>query len=381
MKVTIIGWYGTETIGDRAIFTGILSILNEVYDEFEIFLGSLFPFFSQRMIKEDSELYNTILQKNINILLFDSTKPNEITRVVNQSDLIIMGGGPLMDLEQLHMINFTFCYGKKRGLKTALLGVGIGPLKMKSYQKIVYNILCNSDLIILRDNQSSENLKYILRTIQKGNNFKNIFIGTDPAVKCVKEFKKLFTQNQNSEILINLREFPLEYNIESDQAIIEIKIADMVERISEHFCDQKILLIPMHYFYIGGDDRDYLNRLRFKLNRKNITVQNSILSLQETMMQFQNAYLTIGMRFHSIVLQTILNGQNFILDYTEYEKGKIYGFIHDIDKEHFYSNRYHFLQSNHNSIEFDFDDRATFKYDSKLVAEKLSIFSNNLKTI
>lgn len=27
MKITIIGWYGTETIGDRAILAGLFSFL------------------------------------------------------------------------------------------------------------------------------------------------------------------------------------------------------------------------------------------------------------------------------------------------------------------------------------------------------------------
>ena len=44
MKITIIGWYGTETIGDRAILAGLISIFNQAYDEFEVKLGSLNPF-------------------------------------------------------------------------------------------------------------------------------------------------------------------------------------------------------------------------------------------------------------------------------------------------------------------------------------------------
>ncbi len=45
VKIAIIGWYGTETIGDRAILAGILSILNKAYGAYDVKLGSIYPFF------------------------------------------------------------------------------------------------------------------------------------------------------------------------------------------------------------------------------------------------------------------------------------------------------------------------------------------------
>jgi hypothetical protein len=50
------------------------------------------------------------------------------------------------------------------------------------------------------------------------------------------------------------------------------------------------------------------------------------------------------MRFHSVLLQTIVNGSNYILDYTEIKKGKIVGFVNDIDNDGFYNNRCIHLQ-------------------------------------
>ena len=57
MKITIIGWYGTETIGDRAILTGIFSFFNQLFNKIEIKLGSLYPFFSKRTLNEDYSFY------------------------------------------------------------------------------------------------------------------------------------------------------------------------------------------------------------------------------------------------------------------------------------------------------------------------------------
>jgi len=105
-------------------------------------------------------------------------------------------------------------------------------------------------------------------------------------------------------------------------------------------------MIPMHYFYVGNDDRYFLSKIKFNVNNKeNCIVQNKPLSLSETMLSFYKAELSIGMRFHSVVLQTILNGNNIILDYTEPNKGKIYGFLKDIDEISFYRDRYWVLQN------------------------------------
>ena len=87
-------------------------------------------------------------------------------------------------------------------------------------------------------------------------------------------------------------------------------------------------------------------------NKENCIVQNEPLSLSETMLSFYRAELNIGMRFHSVVLQTILNGNNIILDYTEPNKGKIYGFLKDIDEINFYKDRYWVLQ-NMKTINFE----------------------------
>jgi polysaccharide pyruvyl transferase WcaK-like protein len=55
VKITVIGWYGTETIGDRAILAGLLSLFDEVFGDFELKLGSIYPFFSERTLYEDMD--------------------------------------------------------------------------------------------------------------------------------------------------------------------------------------------------------------------------------------------------------------------------------------------------------------------------------------
>lgn len=57
--VCILGWYGTETLGDRAILDGILSALYLAYGECNILLGSLYPFFTERTITKMEKYIKT----------------------------------------------------------------------------------------------------------------------------------------------------------------------------------------------------------------------------------------------------------------------------------------------------------------------------------
>lgn len=381
MKITIIGWYGTETIGDRAILAGLISFFNKSYENFEIKLGSLYPFFSERTINEDYSFYKEIIKKDIEIELFNSKNSEELSMTIKDSDLVIMGGGPLMDLDELFMVEYAFKKAKKLKIKTALLGCGVGPLFHKKYRKSVLNISLHSDIIILRDNKSKDNLEEIYKEFNKSFNSKLVNTSYDPAVECTLEFNKLHTIINKDYIAINLREFPLEYNKNNDSKNINKELEKFIESISVKFKDREIRLIPMHYFHVGGDDRVFLNAIALKLQKGNIKVQNPNLTLKETIEVYSNAYFNIGMRFHSVVLQTISSGKNYVLDYTEPKKGKIFGFLSDIDKNNFYDKRYISLQEDTITTDIIQNTNEKFVYDKDETIRRMDIYIQKLKEI
>jgi len=111
MKIVIIGWFGTETIGDRAILSACIRMISEIFSPNIISLGSLNTFFTERTLNEDSRTYSIEGHTNINI--FDATSSFIIKNELKQSDLLLMAGGPIMGIEALNMINYSFCYAKK----------------------------------------------------------------------------------------------------------------------------------------------------------------------------------------------------------------------------------------------------------------------------
>ena len=147
------------------------------------------------------------------------------------------------------------------------------------------------------------------------------------------------------------------------------------------YSDKEIRLIPMHYFYIGGDDRVFLNSIALDLKLENIKVQNPNLTLKETIEIYQNAYFNVGMRFHSVVLQTIASGKNYVIDYTEPKKGKIFGFLSDIDKDEFYTKRSISLQEDTITVDIIEEIDKKFDIDDFVVIDRLKIYIEELKEI
>jgi polysaccharide pyruvyl transferase WcaK-like protein len=381
MKITIIGWYGTETIGDRAILAGLISFFHKSYANFELKIGSLYPFFSERTINEDYGFYKEIIKKDIKIDIFNSKHSKELLNAIKDSDLVAMGGGPLMDLDELFMVEYAFKKAKKLGVKTALLGCGVGPLFHKKYRKSVLNISFNSDIVILRDNKSKDNLEEIYKEFDKIFNSNFIETSYDPATECTLQFNQLNTKTHKDYIAVNLREFPLAYNKNRDSKNINEELKNFIKGIADKFADKEIRLIPMHYFHIGGDDRVFLNSIALELQKENIKVQNPNLTLKETIEIYQNADFNIGMRFHSVVLQTISSGKNYVLDYTEPKKGKISGFLNDIDDKGFFQDRYVSLQEDKITEDVIQNTDKKFCFNEKEIITRLNIYIKKLQEI
>ncbi len=331
MRVTIIGWYGTETIGDRAILAGILKTLTGSCEH--VSLGSLYPFFTERTLSEDVSFYEKTFGFKGKIALFDSKKSFELRKNIDESDILIMGGGPLMHISPLYMIDYAFKYARKVGTKTVVLGCGIGPIFHKKYSRLLFNILSYSERIVLRDSASIAYINELFNRDKKTLDTQKIKLAYDPSVLTCIAFKKnlqRLKKNQSYDLVINLREFPKEYlkdikNLKNIKKNMDVFMAQ-IESFSK-----KTLMLPNHYFFCGEDDRDYYNKLKFQGYLKNIDIQNKPLSLEETMETISSSKKCIGMRFHSVVFQTLLNSNNFVLDYTEPTKGKVYGFLKDID--------------------------------------------------
>lgn len=362
INISIFGWYGTETLGDRAILDGIFQILNSLNKPIQINIGSLYPNFTKRTFLEDEKIYQNN-SKNLSFKIFDVYNRKLTNQMINNSQMIIMGGGPIMDLEELTIINKAFLKAKKLKKKTMLFGCGMGPLYKEKYKNIVKNILKNTDLCIFRDKKSIE----IAKNIYSCNNY---YSSSDPAILSIIKY---LTSNGNNSCnegyaCANFRVISQEYNEKNNY---DDDFVDIIKKMADMY--PKVLLVPMHTYAIGGDDRLFLTQLANKAAKKNVLVMHKPLNLYELYDVYYHAKACIGMRYHSVVMQTILNGNNIIIDYTDKKNGKIISFLNENFSSEIIKERYiNIKKINHSIID-------SLKQDSK--AKKFSYNLNEYSKI
>lgn len=366
MIVSIIGWYGTETMGDRAILDGILCVLNKVDKDLNIKIGSLYPFYTERTLLEEHEIYQNSAP-NARISLFDNKVKKIRKKEIESSDLVIVGGGPLMDLEELYIIEDCFKIARKKDILTFVMGCGIGPLKNQQYIDVVDRIFELSTAISFRDNLSINTAKQLY-----GDKYRFKCLG-DPAVISIEAYKQ--SHNKDNTIhkyaSVNLREYPKsEYG--GENGISYPELICFIEELGRSY--ETVYLVPMHTFFIGGDDRKILSEVAFDCNMKNVKVIQKPMNLYELYKNYSDASACVGMRYHSVVMQTILNGNNAILNYTDPKNGKIQGFINNIKGEQFYSDRIVNVQEivaakKFKELKTELDKNVSFKYNSNNMKE------------
>ena len=362
MNVCILGWYGTETLGDRAILDGIIKIFDAKQNDNKFFLGSLIPFFSERTLYLDHDCYS--LHKKTDIEIFCEKDIHSLKKKILNSDYVIMGGGPIMDISEILIIRKALKFAKKNNIKTGLIGCGFGPFHNEFYKTVAEDILKYSDVTIFRDKMSSQraaNCNHVIRAITL----------SDPAVISALVYKERYEVKKENYIAINFRD--TRFKVYQD-AVIDLKddLYKLTYDIAGSF--PYVKMVPMHTFFWGGDDRSYMAEVLMDRSVSNVDVLFEPMSLYELYQCYSGAIGCVGMRYHSVILQTILNGNNIILDYTEDGAGKISGFMAELDKD-FYNMRHVSIYDPNWLTGFDYVDILGSKryYDYSLKGNELII--------
>jgi len=379
MRVCIIGWYGTETIGDRAILDGIFRIMGRL-DTLDVQLGSLYPPLTERTLLQDGAIFAAGAPK-INITIFDSRNQKALAENVKNCDWCVMGGGPIMDIRELAVILFAFKQAKKSHKKTIVFGCGLGPLTVRKYVAAVRELFVYSDRIIFRDSTAVTTCEELY-----GGRFTDkISFLPDPAIVSAGGVLAARTEEPLKEktLAVNFRDFVGAGYNEGYRISVDDLVA-LIDRAASLY--ERVLLIPMHTFFIGGDDRKFLTEIFFRVNKSNVVVLQRPLDIYETFSLFYRAKACIGMRYHSVVFQALLNGNNYILDYTNKENGKIVSFLRDMDKDNFYRNRYLSLSDPDGKLDRDkvfeaLESGKRFEYSREIYEDTVGAYVDLFKGI
>lgn len=374
MKIAIIGWYGTETIGDRAILAGLLSVMSEAFPSLDVSIGSLHPFFTERTLLEDEDFLEEVSCGRLGaISIFDSLSPHQLKTAIKHADLLAVGGGPLMDIQEMSMLEYAFAKARAYHVKSMLLGCGWGPLTNGNCIQKALRLAELSDHTIFRDDTSAKQCR--AHGIDK-----RIDSAIDPAFFACRHFLQTKSDpRKETYIAINFRDFDAAGSCYGDMSIPDDRFLGLIRDVLEQ-TELPVHLVPMHYFHIGGDDRVFLQRIADLIQSPRVTVFQDPLSLRQTMEEYYHAKACIGMRFHAIVMQTMLNGNNYILDYTDPSNGKIVGMLRQFQIQDRYRHRYVSLHSQECPLKIE-TDGPHFRPDEEIVANANRVFLDAFKQL
>lgn len=325
-SVFITGWYGTETVGDKAILGSIISDVRKEYPEHEIIISTL---------TNEHVVNRTLKELNEKAKVVYAYSSGFVSASLN-STCTILGGGPLMDMGAMSIPLWAFKLARSRKNETIVWGCGLGPLKSDLYLDTTREILRHATKVMLRDSKSIQNCKALSEEIVPE-------LSGDPAVHYVRNLKVNRDKNIEPHIACFLREWPIEYSESDDLSVFEQQ-RNQIEGNLAHFIRTRskdtglpVVLYPMHTLNIGGDDRIFARRfIDQHLSDIDARCHNRPTSVADIAHAMTQSQLNICMRFHSVLFASELETDFIAIDYTL--GGKIYGYLKDRNQLDRYQN-------------------------------------------
>ncbi|MBA3311879.1 MAG: polysaccharide pyruvyl transferase family protein [Planctomycetaceae bacterium] len=327
--VLIVGWYGTETAGDKAILWSVIERLRRrASPPDRITVASFHPFVTERT-KAEMEIPDVEVVE---------TYTHAFERRCREIDEVVIGGGPLMHLDALDHMLHAFIEIRGRGGTARIDGCGLGPLVGEKYLAAVRELMRLSNHVSLRDDASAK---------WAGEGFsRSVESSCDPAVDYVDAVRAEVlagavtipevAPNDGFDVACFLREMTGEYagsrspsKFEELRRSVEQALVEVLDDLS---AEKTVRLFPMHTFTIGNDDRVFARRLVRQVTEQAGADLRTIAAskLPTTPKELLAAMaasrrLSLCMRFHSVLFAECLGVPYLAIDYTQ--GGKIHAFL------------------------------------------------------
>ncbi|WHH58383.1 polysaccharide pyruvyl transferase CsaB [Petroclostridium sp. X23] len=300
--VVISGYYGFKNSGDDAILLAIIQSLKVYKPDIKINVLSMNP-------RETRRLYGVDSVNRFNLL--------DLYRVIKNCKLFINGGGSLLqDITSTRSLLYyleTIKLALKMNKKVMLYANGIGPIRMKSNEKMVRDVANRVDLITLREEAS-------LKEIQRlGIDKPPVWVTADPALtlkpvddeKVDKMLMDEGIQFKNPVVCISIRGWQQQEN----------KYSDIIAKAADYMKDTyntDILLMPMHF----PQDLHVMQEIAQKMKHTPFILKKRY-QVPELLGIIKRTDLLIGMRLHALIYAATLAVPMIGLAY----EAKVEGFL------------------------------------------------------
>ncbi len=320
-RLLICGWYGTETLGDKAILGGVMIAARKRSPNLAIDVASLEPYVTKETSRQMPDLQ---IGK---VLSFGEALAGIMTKEFGAIAVV----GPLMSsIRRCTHLFELFAAAKISGTRAIVAGCGLGPLQVEHRNAAIKYILELADEVVLRDTASAELARTMLDVERP------CVVAPDAAFLWIHRQKPLSAARDRRRILLALRDWPLnEFGSGIDPAaaaIVKARYeAELVEMLRElQRLEPSLEIVPfcMHKYFVGGDDRKFYRRLLGRFPQILARLDDRHRPPAEDLRFFSSSRAVLAMRFHSVVFSLATNTPFLAVDYTM--GGKIAGLLRDV---------------------------------------------------
>ena len=281
-NILISGYYGFDNIGDESILRTLITSLREKIPDCRLTVLSHDP---------------ASTREKYGVEAVDRMAPLAILRAVKRCDMLISGGGSLLqDVTSNRSIRYYLAIirlAKFFGKKVFIYSQGIGPIDRAENRRAAAKALKRADGIVVRDEKSAALLEEIGIAREK------VVITADPVIRMKKP-----DGNVGAEILaragVDGGKLTVGWAIRErhlDSAFVR-EVSESIRYLKENY-DAESVLIPFHY----EEDRAVCTEIARRTGAKCLTEKY----LSEDMLSIiGNMDVLVGVRLHSLIYAAIM---------------------------------------------------------------------------
>ena len=284
-NILISGYYGFDNIGDESILRTLITSLREKIPDCSLTVLSHNP---------------AATKEKYGVEAVDRMAPMAILRAVRHCDMLISGGGSLLqDVTSNRSIRYYLAIirlAKFFRKKVFIYSQGIGPINRETNRRAAAKVLKRADGIVVRDERSAALLEEIGIAREK------VAITADPVIRMKKPDKSV-----GAEILARAgakREGKLtvgwairERN--RDSAFVR-EVTECIRWLKETY-DAESVLIPFHY----EEDREVCAEIAQRAGESAKCLTEKYLS-EDMLSIIGNMDVLVGVRLHSLIYAAIM---------------------------------------------------------------------------
>jgi polysaccharide pyruvyl transferase WcaK-like protein len=315
-RVTIVGWWGSETVGDIAILGQLLRELSAICSPQDVCVVSFDASLTRRSLRQ-------LQRGDIEVLPLGII--SAIALVASRT--VIFGGGPLMESPTMRFWRWTVRIAQFSGARVMLYANGIGPLRTVAATRAVVRIVKDTGFVLLRDRSSQ---RWALEHAGR----EDAVLGFDAAFDFVRAALQPGI-TRRAQIALALRAPPASYLGAGDVAAATQKFVTTVAAALDRVGEQRELRfvgIVMHTGMADSDDHAIYRQLQQQMRHPEwLSVAPGEHSVQQVVRTLQESRAALTVRFHAMIFALGTETPFVAIDYARPD-GKVTAVADDIGR-------------------------------------------------